>query len=137
MNASVKPFLDTNVPIYAYTGTDDPRAVIAKRLVASGGLIGVQQLNEFVFVARRKLRKSWQEIRTALEDLRFFCPVPIPLTERTHEAALDIGERHGYPIYDSLVIASALEATSKILYSEDMQHNQRIQGLTIRNPFSR
>jgi predicted nucleic acid-binding protein len=128
-------FFDTNVLIYAYR-KDDPRASVAEELLASGGVIGAQQLNEFVSVAQRKLRRSWQEILTALEDLRLLCPDPQPLTVTTHESALRIAERYGYGIYDALVIAAALEASCNTLYSEDMQSGQKIQGLTIRNPFA-
>jgi predicted nucleic acid-binding protein len=54
-----------------------------------------------------------------------------------HEAALKIAEQHGYGIYDALVVAAALEAECAILYSEDFQDGQTIDGrLTIRNPFA-
>ena len=85
-------------------------------------------------VARRKLDKSWEEIRRAL-NLRVFCPAP--LTVETHERAVNIAERYGYSIFDSLVIAAALQTGTRTLYSEDMQDGQTIDGLTIRNPFSR
>ena len=49
--------------------------------------------------------------------------------------ALDVQARYGYGFYDSLIIAAALEAGCTRLYSEDMQHGQRIEGLTIENPF--
>ena len=63
-------------------------------------------------------------------------PPPLPITLATHEAALGIAARFGYRIYDSLIIASALEAACATLYSEDMQDGQVIEGrLTIRNPF--
>ena len=132
-----KPFFDSNILIYAHTGNEDPRSAVAQQLIESGGIIGVQQLNEFVSAARRKLRRSWNEILTALEDLRVLYPSPIPLTMQTHAAALGIAERCGYGIYDSLVIAAALEASCTILYSEDMRDGQHVQGLTIRNPFIR
>ena len=41
----------------------------------------------------------------------------------------------GYPIYDALGLASAIENGCSILYTEDLQHGQQIEGLTIRNPF--
>jgi predicted nucleic acid-binding protein len=96
----------------------------------------VQVLNEFVAVARRKLDKSWEEVRRALDILRVFCPEPVPLTVETHERAVHIAERYGYSIFDSLIIAAALDAGARTLYSEDMQDGQAIDGLTIRNPFS-
>ena len=50
--------------------------------------------------------------------------------------ALVIASKHKYSFYDSLVIAAALEKKCDILYSEDLQHNQKIEGtLVIVNPF--
>jgi predicted nucleic acid-binding protein len=117
------------------TGAADRRAIIAQQLIEAGGIIGVQQLNEFVSVARRKLRRSWKEVLTALEDMRILCPDPIPISLGMHDASLGIAERYGFSIYDSLVIVAALEADCDTLYSEDMQSGQDIDGLTIRNPF--
>ena len=66
-----------------------------------------------------------------------FVPTPAPLTIETHERAVRIGERYGYSIFDSLIIAAALDVGARTLYSEDMRDGQAIDGLTIRNPFSR
>jgi len=129
------PFLDTNVILYAFHREDD-RAEVAETLLAAGGTLSVQVLNEFVAVARRKLHKSWKEIRRALDILRAFCPEPVPLTVETHERAVQIAERYGYSIFDSLIIAAALDAGATTLYSEDMRDGHKINGLTIRNPFS-
>ena len=131
-----KPFFDTNVVLYAFR-QDDTRGQVAETLLAAGGALSVQVLNEFVAVARRKLDKSWEEVRRALDILCVFCPEPVPLTVGTHERAVHIAERYGYSIFDSLIIAAALDAGAGTLYSEDMQDGQAIDGLTIRNPFSR
>jgi predicted nucleic acid-binding protein len=133
-----KPFFDTNVILYAFRGTlspGDTRGQVAEALLSAGGSLSVQVLNEFIAVARRKLDKSWEEVRRALAILRFFCPKPLPLTVETHDKALYIAERYGYSIFDSLIIAAALHAGARTLYSEDMQDGQAIDGLTIRNPF--
>jgi predicted nucleic acid-binding protein len=129
-----RAFFDTNVLIYAFA-KDDPRAQIAETLLGGGGVVGVQTLNEFVAVAVRKLAMPWEEVLQALSALRVVCPSPVPLTVRTHDRALRIAGRYGYHIYDSLVIAAALEARCNTLFSEDMKDGQAIEGLTIRNPF--
>ncbi len=129
-----KLFFDTNVILYAFR-QDDNRSQVAEALLSAGGVLSVQVLNEFVAVARGKLKKSWEEIRRALDVLRVFCPEPIPLTIEIHERAVQIAERYGYSIFDSLVIAAALHAGASTLYSEDMREGQTIDGLTIRNPF--
>jgi predicted nucleic acid-binding protein len=132
---SDKAFFDTNVILYAFRQSDR-RSQVAKTLLSSGGVLSVQVLNEFVAVARRKLHKSWEEVRRALDIVCVLCPEPVPLTIDTHERALRVAERYGYSIFDALVIAAALEAGATTLYSEDMQDRQTIDGLTIRNPFS-
>ncbi len=108
----------------------------ARKLLAEGGVIGVQTLNEFVAVARRKLGMSWEEVSESSAAIRVLCPSPKPITLDTHEAALRIAARYGYHIFDSLIIAAALEASCSTLYSEDMRDGQAIEGLTIRNPFA-
>jgi predicted nucleic acid-binding protein len=131
-----KPFLDTNVILCAFR-QDDARSQVAETLLTGGGTVSVQVLNEFVAVARRKLNKGRGEVRLALEILRVFCPEPVPLTTEIHERALQIAERYGYSIYDSLVVAAALQSGVRTLYSEHMRDGQTIGALTIRNPFLR
>ena len=128
---SAKAFLDTSVLIYGIH-KDDPRADVAEALLAGGCLINVQVLNEFVSVAVRKLRMPREEITRALDFIRRMCPNPEPVTI---EKALGIARRHGYGIFDALLIAAALIASCTTLYSEDLRDGQTIEGLTIRNPF--
>jgi len=66
-----KYFLDTNVLIYA-VAKNDPRASKAEALLASGSVISIQSLNEFVSVARRKLSMSWKQVNE-LVDLIALC----------------------------------------------------------------
>ena len=131
---SDKVFFDTTILVYAIS-EGDARTATAERLLASGGTLSVQVLNEFAAVAKRKLKMSWTEIAEALDAARALCESPVPLTVEVHDAALRIAERYGYHIYDSVILAAALEAGCDVLYSEDMQDGQQIDSLTIRNPF--
>jgi predicted nucleic acid-binding protein len=131
-----RAFFDTNVLLYAFA-KGDPRAPVAENLLAAGGVFGVQTLNEFVAVSVRKLAMPWKDVLEALSALRVLCPSPAPLTVQTHEAALRITGRYGYHIYDSLAIAAALEAGCNTLFSEDLHDGQKIEGLTISNPFAK
>ncbi len=131
---SVSPFFDTNVLIHAFR-KEDRRNQTSRKLLGEGGVTGVQVLNEFVAIARRKLGFDWKEVLEALAAIRVLCRTVVPLTLETHERALRIAQRYGYHIFDGLVIAAALEAGSGTLYTEDMQDGQRIETLTIRNPF--
>ena len=130
-----RDFLDTNVLIYA-VAKNDPRASKAEALLASGAVVSVQSLNEFVSVARRKLGMSWKEVKEFLDLICILCPDPVPISLDTHRGALAIAEKYGYSIYDALVASAALETGCKTLYSEDLQDGQIInRQLTIRNPF--
>jgi predicted nucleic acid-binding protein len=127
-------FLDTNVLVYAFT--TDRRATAAQRLLERGGIISVQSLNEFANVARRKLAMTWEEVREALAAIRTLCRIIVPLDLDTHANALRIAERHGYAIFDALIVAAALAAGCDTLWSEDMQHGAVIdKRLRIANPF--
>jgi predicted nucleic acid-binding protein len=132
MNDSV--FFDTTILIYAISSSD-PRAAVAEELLAAGGHISVQVLNEFVSVARRKLKMSWDEVAEALAAIRALCLTPAPLTLAIHERALDIAASHRYNIYDALILAAAIDAECNTLYSEDMHDGHAIGPITIRNPF--
>jgi predicted nucleic acid-binding protein len=132
-----KAFLDTNVLIYAATQSD-ARAARAEELLIAGGVVGVQILNEFTAVARRKLQMPWAEVAEAVQAFLVLCPSPIPVTLEIHEAARAIAEKLGCNIYDALVVAAALDAGCDVLYSEDFQDGQKIEGkLTVRNPFGK
>lgn len=132
---SDRAFFDTNILIYAL-GQNDPRTAVSKRLLAQGGVVGIQILNEFVAVARRKLAMSWEDIADALEAIRSFCGEPTPLDGKIHAVAVDLARRHGLKIYDALIVSAALAAKCALLYTEDMQHGRMFQGrLTLENPF--
>ncbi|MGC1167910.1 MAG: PIN domain-containing protein, partial [Candidatus Acidiferrales bacterium] len=125
------------VLIYA-VAKDDPRSARAEELLDAGGMLSVQILNEFVSVARRKILMPWGEVTEALDAFEVLCPSPLPITIETHQAALKIAQKHGYNIYDALVVAAAAQAGCETLYSEDFQDGQKIDArLTIRNPFAR
>ncbi|MBI3514918.1 MAG: PIN domain-containing protein [Proteobacteria bacterium] len=127
-------FLDSNVLIYAFTA--DARAATAQNLLERGCVTSVQGLNEFATVARRKLGMSWAEARAGLAAIRTLCPTVVPVDIATHEAALGIAERRGYAMFDALMVAAALRAGCRTLWSEDLQHGAVIdRRLTIMNPF--
>lgn len=130
-----RAFLDTNILIYAVLD-DGAKVETAQLLVASGAVISVQVLNEFAAVARRKFGKTWAEIDEALQVVRSLVLEIVPLVLETHDTAMAISARLDYGVYDAMIIASAASAGCDILYSEDMQDGQVIEGLRIMNPFA-
>jgi predicted nucleic acid-binding protein len=131
---SAKAFFDTNVLLYAFSD-DELRSETAKQVVGAGGAISVQVLNEFVAVCRRKLHRSWSEIEKSTASILDMCSLPLAITLKTHQAAFKISKRYDYKIYDAMVLASAIEAGCAVLFTEDMQDGQKIESVTLRNPF--
>jgi predicted nucleic acid-binding protein len=127
-------FFDTNVLLYLLSG-EDAKADRAEALIADGGVISVQVLNEFAAVASRKLRMAWPEVREILAQVRAVCRV-VPLDEETHESGLNLAERWRLPFYYAMIVAAALRAGCRVLYSEDFQDRHVFERqLTVRNPF--
>lgn len=126
-------FIGTNVLVHI-TGSDE-KALAAEALVASGGTISVQVLNELTLVWRRKYGYSWELVRETLWSLRTLLEVS-PLIVDTHDLGLSIAERYQLQIYDSLLLASAVLAGCRSFLSEDLHEGLVVEGqLTIRNPF--
>jgi predicted nucleic acid-binding protein len=129
----VRPFFDTNIVVYAFL--DVAKRDRALDLIASGGVISAQVLNEFTNVARRKRQRDWSEIERAISVIRARFPDIVPLTADTHAAALDLARDHGLAFHDALIVAAAIEAGCDTLFSEDLQNGRTIGGLAIVNPF--
>lgn len=127
-------FLDTNVVLYA-VDADDRKADIADALVCSGCVLSSQIFNESVVVMRRKWKAPWDRVRSFLEYLESNAIQVEAITLETHLRALDLAEATGIRIYDALLVAAAEQAKCSTLYTEDLNHGQRIGAVSIRNPF--
>ncbi|MEJ2544107.1 MAG: PIN domain-containing protein [Calditrichaceae bacterium] len=138
---SDKYFIDTNIFIYSFDKNEPAKCDIAKKIIAEAlehsiGMISFQVIQEFLNVALRKFQiplsipDSNKYLNLVLEPL---CDI-FPDIELYHHA-LDLMERWQYSFYDSLIISAAMRGNCKILYSEDLQHKQKIENLTINNPF--
>lgn len=127
-------FLDTNVLIYA-ASADQRRAQKAEALIAAGGVVSVQVLNEFVSVSQGKLKRDWVQTNGYLNAIRHLLTV-CPLTIEMHDGATSIAERYGLHIYDAMIASAALKTGCDTLYSEDMHDGLLIEGgLRVTNPF--
>ncbi len=128
------PFFDTSVLLYLLS-CDSAKADRVETLLSTRGVVSVQVLNEFAVVALRKLKMPLNEIREILDTIRAVCAVE-PITIEIHDRGLAVLERYRFSLYDSMLVAAALIAGAKIIYSEDLQHGQVIDNqLRVTNPF--
>jgi predicted nucleic acid-binding protein len=127
-------FIDANVLLYL-ASADERKITKVEVILAQGGTISVQILNEIANVARRKMRMEWAETIAFVERFRLLLTVA-PLTEQIHEDGLRLAERYRLSVYDGMVVAAALQTGCSVLLSEDMHHGLKVEGrLEIRNPF--
>ena len=134
-------FIDSNVFVYLFDETDERKRGIADGIVESAlqahsASISFQVVQETLNVVTRKLPTPM----TAEDAGRFLEQVLGPLWRGSpslalYSRALDLQARYRYSFYDSLIVAAALDAGCSRLYSEDLHDGQRIEGLTIENPF--
>jgi predicted nucleic acid-binding protein len=138
---SDKCFLDTNVLVYTFDESapekrEISREILAKALREHTLCLSWQVLQEFGNVALHKFERPMPEkqLRELLQQIYYpHCEV-FPSLDLLNRA-LDLHQQTQYRFYDSLIVASALEAGADILYSEDLQHGRRIDSLEIVNPF--
>jgi predicted nucleic acid-binding protein len=127
-------FLDSNIVLYL-ASEDLLKADRAQELVAEGGTISVQVLNEIANISRRKMGLSWAETRNFLLMIRGLLKVE-PITVEIHDVGISLAERYQLSVYDSMIVSAALSAECDTLLSEDLQNGLLINGrLRVLNPF--
>lgn len=128
-------YLDTNVLIYFYSVDEPDKQKTALELLQKEPVISVQNINEAVNVFFRKFQLPVEDVALKIRELCRACEV-VPVSIDDVEYAVQLKKRYGYSYFDCLMLASALNAKMTVFYSEDMQHEQRIDNsLTIINPF--
>jgi predicted nucleic acid-binding protein len=133
-----KVFIDTNILVY-YIGDDETKKLKTKDVMVSypDSVISSQVISEFASVCLSKNLLPEDEVQTLIEgfmDSFEFSPV----IESTIKRALQIRKTYKYSFWDCLIVASAMENNCTILFSEDMQDGQMIEGsLKIVNLFKK
>ena len=140
---SAEVFIDTNIFIYHLDTTDAHKHAVAERIVRDGlangnACISFQVVQECLNTALRKAQVALDiESARSYLDAVLIPLLQVPASPALYHRALGIQARWRLSFYDSLIVAAALTAGCRQLLSEDMQHGQHIEALTIHNPFKR
>ena len=136
---SAEDFIDTNVLVHLFDETNaDKRqraeSSVHRSLQNGTGCISYQVVQETMNIVIRKLGATPDSARHLLDD------VLVPLwrinpTPALYRRGLGLQARYEFSFYDALIVAASLEASCVRLYTEDLQHGQQIQRLTIQSPF--
>jgi predicted nucleic acid-binding protein len=141
-NTPVALFYDSNILLYAVSDTPEEAAkrAIARALLARSQYgLSIQVLQEFyVNVTRAKLLGR-EPLMTRAQGKKAVTELMRKTiannTGSTLLSALSIHERFALSYWDAAIVAAAKSLDATTLYSEDMQHGQTIEGVTIINPF--
>jgi len=135
---NVRSFFDTNILVYS-DDEDEPR----KRGIAMGllkqhgrqrsGVVSLQVLQEYFVTVTKKLKMEATRAKGKVELLAALDVVAPDL--RDILAAIDLHRLHGFSYWDALVIQTAKQGGCSVVYSEDWQHGQQIDGIRVINPF--
>ena len=136
-----KYFIDTNIFVYSFDSNEPTKSAIASNLIQNAlkeqiGCISSQVIQEFLNVSTKRFSPPIE----AKDSLKYLNTVLAPLCEiypsiELYRKTIETSERWKYSFYDSMIITAAIQTNCSILYSEDLQHGQKVQSLTIVNPF--
>ena len=127
-------FIDSNIFLYAFSDKDISKQAISAEIVQQKFSISTQVLNEVSNNMIKKLNFSNKEIEKFIISCYSQYDI-INFSKEVFIKASSIRDLYNISYYDSLILASAINSKCDIIYSEDMQHNQKIENLTIVNPF--
>ena len=136
-NASIV-FVDTNVLIYADDTRDAAKRASARAWLLAlwqrhRGRLSTQVLNEYYANVTRKLGMAQGDARAKVR--RFQLWQPWQIDHQTVEAAWGVEARFGLSYWDALIVAAAAQSGCSYVLSEDMQHGQQMDAVTVINPF--
>lgn len=134
-------FIDTNVFVYLFDRRADAKreiadSVVTRALIEGNAHVSHQVVQETLHVITSKITSpvspddAWRFFQQFMAPMWKLSPTP-----DLYRHGLAIQARYGFSFYDSLIVAAAIDAGCSQLLSEDFQHGQRIEGLTVHNPF--
>ncbi len=140
MSVEQKAFIDTNILIYAHDIDAENRRETARRLLQKlwdeeRGVISVQVFQEFFVTVTRKILSPLSPA-AARAIIRNYLVWPVENNDgQSVLDASEIAERYQLSFWDGLIIVAARNSGAAILYSEDLNHGQIVEGVRICNPF--
>jgi predicted nucleic acid-binding protein len=133
-------FFDTNILIYAVDGRFPDKqkmsvALYAQSVKERSFVISTQVLVEFYNATTKSKQPLLMPYEAQAQITALARQWVISTTASMVVAATAYAERYEMHWFDAVMVQAALSASATTLYSEDMQHGQRFDSLTIVNPF--
>ena len=137
--AKERCFIDTNVLIYADSGDEPIKQRVALALLKQlrlnqTGVLSTQVLTEYCNVALNKLKIPHADARLQMQFWQQYEVIQVT-TDIIH-LGLDLHQTRSIGFFDALIVAAAKTSGCTVLYSEDMNVGENINGVRIVNPFA-
>jgi predicted nucleic acid-binding protein len=138
---SARFFLDTNIFVYAFDARAPAKRKRAMALIrdagdTGNGVVSYQVVQEFFNVALRKFSVPMSAAEAEQYLMTVFRPLlAVHSSPALYLNAIEIAGRYRLRWFDSLIVAGAIESDCQVLFSEDLQHGQKIGAVRIENPF--
>jgi predicted nucleic acid-binding protein len=134
-----RSFIDTNILVYAHDIDAAEKHQKARGLLTSlwddrNGILSTQVLQEFYVTVTRKLLKPVTPLE-ARTVVRAYLPWAVETPPGTILEASEIEERNHISFWDAMIVAAAQRAAAVRIFTEDLNHGQKIEGIVIQNPF--
>jgi len=127
--------LDSNILIYNHSLEFEEKKRIAVNFFKEIPVVSSQVVSEYINVIKRNLEIPKLELMQLCSIWLEKCIVQ-PVVLSTIKLAQDLIIKYDFHVFDSIIIAAALEADCDILYSEDMHNGLIVENkLKIVNPF--
>ena len=141
MNADSREFVDANILVYAFDAAAGPKQAVAQQLLQrlwdqGGGFLSVQVLQEFFVAVTRKVSHPLSAAEAADRIRDFVVWKVFSPTINDVLAAIRLQEQAQLSFWDAMVVTAAAELGCGVLWTEDLNDGQLVQGVRIRNPFT-
>lgn len=136
-----KYFIDTNIFVYSFDRSNPEKSSKAQSIISTSietgnGFISAQVIQEFINVATKKFSTPMKikDIKIYMQEVLFpLCSI-FPSFDLLVKS-LEIHDRYKFSYYDSMIVAAAIQSEASVLLSEDLNSSQKIENITILNPF--
>ena len=132
-----KIFIDTNIVVYANDKKNKKKQdkairIIRKLMESQQGTISTQVMQEYAFVAIKKLHQNYEIILRQLRLLEVF--EVVKQSPEMIRRAIEIMHTYKISFWDSCIISNAEYANCSVIYSEDLSTGQYYSGIKVVNP---
>jgi predicted nucleic acid-binding protein len=133
-----KVFFDTNILVYALDRNDPQKQHLARDLLAQAalegnGVVSTQVMQEYYVTLTKKLGLNPLDAKFLMSDLENFEVVQV--TPSVIREGINLSVLNRISFWDGLILAGASSAACSVLYTEDLNHGQTIDGVCVTNPF--